>query len=1147
MRSKLWKTILSCLLVACTAASLAGCKTADPEKSTKGIVISEIVSSNKQSYLHDVYGSPDWIELHNESDHPINLFGWGITDNVKNAEKALTLPEITLPADGYLLLLATKMEKTDTFTWDGNSPICLGFSLKSAGEEIVLINANLQSVDEVAVPQLNRDISYARRTNGTFGYCEAPTPGSANTTSITDMQPAAKEPEVPEPLTGIEISEVSSRNTILTCESCLKCDWVELHNTTYSDITLDGCTLCDEPRDFDDANLSGVLPANGYLVVYCCEKDCASKDKHLCVNLGVSRYGDTLYLYDANGFALDRVDVPEIPYKDVTYARRADGSFGYCETPTPGAANTYDITDEPPYRPEENNEPAQKDNGQDDEPVDPTLHAKRPSDVRISEVLAKNSYSIADREGERCDWVELVNKTGSAVSLSGWYLSDNPKNLLKWALPDSARIDPNGYLVIFLSGKTNISDELHAGFSIGTGETLFLYNQQTGELDWVTIPDLPDNVSVGLDENNEQVYYRYPTPGSPNGHAEKSAEAIGFFQPDGVYISEVCAIHDRGSKDKDWVELYNGADTETDISGWYLSDSLNEPKKYRISSMTLEAHGYGVIEATSSVANRKDGDAPFGISPSGETLYLSDANGVIRDAFHTGVQRNGMSSGRIEGDNRTRCVFFAKKTKGEANSESRYRGYAPLPYFSETALYPGGAFTLTLSCSDPGAVIRYTTNGSEPTEKSKQYTEPIKVSNNTVIRAASFSDGLLKSEVVTYHYLFDEPHQVPVVCMAIASEDFKKVYNVSVHKDVVGTDRKAQFNYYESDGKIGVSFPADVRCKGQGTLKYKQKSFSLHLRGQYGMSTLEYPLFPDYPYTTFGALVLRNGGQENDRSRLVDSFVSRMSIGMNVEAANSRPTALYINGEYYGLYELGEDLNADFLETHYGADQDLVDLVRYNGDVATQGSSKDWVALREYAKKAKLSDDADYQAYLEKIDEAYFIDYLIARTYACDTDMINQKYWRVRGSIKWRPLLFDLDLAMRSPKRNDVFDKYFSKDPVVSPHGYKSVFYVFAVLKSNKGFCDKFVDRYIQILYTQYDTDRLLNLLDQMIAEYESEMPRQIKRWGNPKSMSKWQEYLGDVRTFVKGRREVMIDKLKKYFKISDSDMNALIAKYQNH
>ncbi len=1144
MRSKLWKRALAGLLTVCTAAALAGCNT-ETNGAVKGVVISEVVSSNGESYEHELYGSPDWIELHNESDQPINLLGWGITDNIKNGEKACTLPEIVLPADGYLLLLASKDQKTDTLAWDGESPIFLGFSLKATGEDLVLINPQLQAVDELTVPQLNRDISYARRENGTYGYCDTPTPGSANTERITDTQPEPKQPETFEPAVGVEISEISPRNTQLSCGGCLKCDWIELHNTTNADISLDGFTLCDELRDYDDANLYGVLPANGYVIVYCCEKDCTTKDQHICIDLGVSRYGDTLYLFDNHGFQMEEVAVPEIPYKDVTYAKRADGTFGFCETPTPGSANTETITSEPPYRPDEPPETEAPDDGED-EFVDPTLNATRPSDVRISEALAKNAYSITDREGERSDWVELCNTTGSAIPLSGWYLSDNPKNLTKWAIPDNVTIGANGYLVIFLSGKTDITGELHASFSLGTGETLFLYNAQSGELDWVTIPELNDNVSVGLDENNEQVYYRYPTPNEPNGHGEKNAEAIGFFPSDGVYISEVCAIHKRGSDEKDWIELYNGAAEPVALDGWYLSDSLDAPTKYRIDGLTIEPDSYAVIEATSSKVNYKSGDAAFGLSPTGETLYLSDPTGLVRDAFQTGVQRYGTSSGRIEGNASVPRAFFTELTKGKKNSDSVYRGYAAQPSFSDVDLYHSGAFSLTLTSADNSAVIRYTTDGSEPTSKSKAYTEPLSISKNTVIRAAAYSDGLLPSEVVTFHYLFDEPHDVPVVCMAIAPNDFKTVYNVKVHRDLAGTDRKAQFNYYEVDGKIGTTFPADVRCKGQGTLTYAQKSFSLHLRGQYGMSMLSYPLFPDYPYTNFAALTLRNGGQENGRARLVDSYAARMSIGMNVEVANSRPTALYINGEYYGLYELGEDLNADFLETHHGADPDMVDLVRFNGDVATQGSSKDWVALREYAKKAKLTDDADYEAYIEKIDEAYFIDYLIARTYIGDTDMINQKYWRVNdGSIKWRPLLFDMDLAMRQPKRTDVMDKYFSKDPVVSPHGYKSVYYVFAVLKTNKGFCSKFVERYVEILYTQYDTDRLLNLLDQIIEEYKNEMPRQIKRWGNPKSVSTWNKYLDDVRTFIKGRRDVMIDKLKKTFKISDSDMNALIAKYQ--
>ena len=135
------------MLALLTAAALFGCHIIDGQTEQKGVVISEVSTSNGTSYEHEVYGSPDWIELHNESDRPVNLFGWGITDNLKNSDKACTLPEITIPADGYLLLLATKMEKTDALAWDGSSPICLGFSLKAAGETLVLIDPNLQVVE----------------------------------------------------------------------------------------------------------------------------------------------------------------------------------------------------------------------------------------------------------------------------------------------------------------------------------------------------------------------------------------------------------------------------------------------------------------------------------------------------------------------------------------------------------------------------------------------------------------------------------------------------------------------------------------------------------------------------------------------------------------------------------------------------------------------------------------------------------------------------------------------------------------------------------------------------------------------------------------------------------------------------------------
>ena len=1140
MRSQPWKRITACLLIVCMAISLAGCNLGVQE-TAKGIVISEVVSSNGQSYEHPYYGSPDWIELHNESDHPIDLSLWSITDNIKNPEKAFTLPELILPADGYLLLLATKQDKTDTFTWDGQSPICLGFSLKAAGEDLVLINENLQTVYELAVPELNRDISYARREDGTYGYCETPTPGSANQGNITDTQPVPKEPEAPVPVTGVEISEVSSRNTLLTCGGCYKCDWVELHNTTGKDISLEGFTLCDAPSDYDDANLSGVLPANGYLIVYCCGKDCETRDQHVCVDLGVSRYGDTLYLFDPNGFELETVQVPEMPYKDVSFARRADGTFGYCETPTPGEANTADITDEPPYRPEETPEPEKPE--KDDEPVDPTVNAVRPTTLRISEALANNAYSITDSEGERCDWVELHNTTGQSLTLSGWYLSDNPKNLTKWAFPEFTMT--GSYLIVFLSGKTEISGELHASFSLGTGETLYLYNAQTGELDWVTIPELPDNVSVGLDENNEQVYYRYPTPGEPNGHAEKTAEAIGFFQPDGVYISEVCAIHDRGSKEKDWIELYNGGDKSVSLDGWYLSDSLKNLTKYRITSLKVGAKDYAVVQTTGSYADQEKGDANFGVSPTGETLYLSDSKGVVRDVFQTGVQRNGITSGRVEGDNHIRRVFFTEKTKGKKNSENRCAGYTGQPMFSETALYHQNAFSLTISCPDPNAEIRYTTDGSEPDRTSSRYSGPISISSNTVIRAVAYADGLLPSEIVTFHYLFETPHTLPVVCIAMAPADFNAVYRVKLHKDI--KERKGYVNYYETDGLMGTAFPCDIKAKGQGTLKYiSQKSLTLSLRAQYGMSHVEYPFFPDYAYTRFGSFALRQAGQDYDKARLCDAFASRACLGLNVDCANSRFCVVYVNGSYYGIYDFNEDLNSRYLETHFGVDPDTVNTIMRNGAIARKGSNTQFKSDFNEAKNANLSSDSAYEKFIQKVDPDAFIDYVICRQVFLDTDCFNQKYWRTTDyRVRWRPLLYDLDLILSSGSTRNIAYLYFNKGGTPSNNGSLTYFYFSVALKTNAGWRQKFIERYVELVMTQLSSERLTALLDKMTEELEPEMQRHIDRWKNPKSMSAWKKSIQTLRDKVAKRPMIALEHIQKEFKIPQSEMDALIAKYQ--
>ena len=113
--------------------------------------------------------------------------------------------------------------------------------------------------------------------------------------------------------------------------------------------------------------------------------------------------------------------------------------------------------------------------------------------------------------------VELFNGGAETVDLGGWYLSDNPEKLTKWALPN-IQLAPGEYLLIFLSGKDRSRGELHASFSVHAGETLVLYNSINLRYAALVLPETEKNVSIGRDMAGTIVFHSHPTPGEENGN-----------------------------------------------------------------------------------------------------------------------------------------------------------------------------------------------------------------------------------------------------------------------------------------------------------------------------------------------------------------------------------------------------------------------------------------------------------------------------------------------------------------------------------------------------------------------------------------------------------------------------------------------------
>ena len=883
--------------------------------------------------------------------------------------------------------------------------------------------------------------------------------------------------------------------------------WVELYNNSGAAVQLADYCLSDSASDRQKCPLPElILPAGGFALVSCCgaEEVLVDSEGVITANFKIGKDETALYLFSSAGQPADSLSWPLTIGKETAVL----GENTYTLFPTPGEENSAVTT--------ALSLPVQGDAG-----------------LQITEVMRRNKYTLPDANGEYDSWLELYNPTAETVTLSDYFLSDDGQLPAKWRLPALA-IEPGEFRIVFLSGKDTVQgEEIHASFRLGSGETeLYLLNGATNTVHAYSVPaDTGKDISVGWEADGSAVILSTATPG-----------ALNTVSATGVFINEVFAGGTYGDSTPDWIELYNSSERAVSLKGWSLSDDGKDKTKWVLPDLTIRPGKYLVIYLTGDTTEGCEEKAPFGISCEGETIFLSDDGQRLADSFSTGYIRPGCSCGPAEEDTAAR-YYYETPTPGAANKNPK-TGYVSSPVFSRTELYAETAFELTISCPDSSAVIYYTLDGSEPTEQSALYEGPILISQNTAVSAAAFEEGRLSSSVVTATYLFESRHSVPVMCMVGDKAGIDTVKKTTWEQRYNKPESKVTFTYYEQDGTRGCEFPAGIRAKGNSALKYSHKAFTIHLRGAYGQSDVTYSFFEDSSLVKFSALSLRGGGQDRGKARLRDSFFMRVADGLNLENVSTRVVVLYINGEYYGVFDLDESQNASYFAAHYGVDEDDVDIIRRNDEVL-HGSGEDFADLRAFARNTDFSDDANFAALAERIDVDYFTDYLIFQSYIANSDMFNQKYWRAEGSIKWRPILFDLDYGLAKGALNkNVLSSYFNKQGVPSANKTLTNMDIYCALVQNAAWRDTFAKRYVELVYTAFSPERLHPLLEEMAEVYRAEMPRQYAQIHTPGSLYTLNQHINTLHDYIDKRPEIALKYLQKVLKLSDEEMDALQEPY---
>jgi len=268
--------------------------------------------------------------------------------------------------------------------------------------------------------------------------------------------------------------------------------------------------------------------------------------------------------------------------------------------------------------------------------------------IVINEVMPKNTGFGSDQNNEFDDWIEIYNLANEDIDISGYFLTDSQSNLTKWKFPVGTTLAKNGYLIIWVDGdSTQVG--LHTPFKLSAlGETVSLLTPEKKVIQEVTYPAI----------SQLQSYARIPNGtgdfiwAAPTFEAENKKDDPGLDIDKSIVINELMAKNTQYGSDQngqfdDWIELFNLANVDIDISGFYLTDSKNNLTKWKFPvGTTLAKNGYLIVWADADTL-QVGLHANYKLSSLGETVVLISPNHVIINQVKYPVATSSQSYGRI--------------------------------------------------------------------------------------------------------------------------------------------------------------------------------------------------------------------------------------------------------------------------------------------------------------------------------------------------------------------------------------------------------------------------------------------------------------------------------------------------------------------
>ena len=597
-----------------------------------------------------------------------------------------------------------------------------------------------------------------------------------------------------------------------------------------------------------------------------------------------------------------------------------------------------------------------------------------------------------------------------------------------------------------------------------------------------------------------------------------------------IMSSNSTTLSDEDGDYPDWVELYNAGSEPVDLSGYGLSDDTLNTKKWMFGSVSINPGEYLIVFASDKDRNGLTLHTNFKISASGERILLSDTSGVVIDYVDLPELNSDLSYARFT--DASLPWIIQEPSPGSLNLGSGFQGYADTVTVNQPAGFYSSLVSVELSAGD--SRIFYTLDGSDPDTNSTEYSSAINISETSVLKAISEKENYLPGPVIHYTYFIDEDTDLPVISLSSDPYNLFDPDSGIYTNYTMDWERPAHVEFFEEDKSPGFSENCGIEIYGGQSAVWDQKSITVKFKNDYGVSKIEYPLFPGFWLNTFKAFVLRNAGNDFQYTHIRDAVMQTLVKDLNIDYLEYRPATSFINGEYWGIYNIREKLNEHYIANRHGVDPDNIDLLENNMKVI-QGDSLGYQHLIDYISTNDMTTEAAY-AYLDSaIDLDECILYFAAQAYYDNMDWpaTNIKFWRERSaSGKWRWILFGVEFGFglygHGQWEDHIAFMFAPTETRYTNEPWPTLLQ--RKLIENPIIRNRFINQIADLLNTNFKPDSVVEVINTLADHISNEIVRHRNRWGLT-----GEDINEKLIPFAEGRPAYLRDHVRNFFKCGNN------------